>query len=266
MVRHKLPQGFNERIREREEAKRQKLARTADTPLSTPAKLKTSMTTAKQGHKRLKQEQAKTEQQAGELLLENLDKAQLLALLQTQMQGGGAPDGSPRVSQETEEDEEEEDGNEEEDAHYDLFNTIFFGHRRDERKNDGHAKHVRRHELHGGHAFGFDKGSRKRNGSRTFPFTSPKTAHEDWRKHPRKIWTRAKTVRRQGPRQAGTKCTYRLVSSSHNGEAGRSTKKSNNFKRPPVECSRSVVGYFCRSKEEEHVGKTQETTRIHYSL
>lgn len=125
MVRHKLPQGFNERIREREEAKRQKLARTADTPLSTPAKLKTSMTTAKQGHKRLKQEQAKTEQQAGELLLENLDKAQLLALLQTQMQGGGAPDGSPRVSQETEEDEEEEDGNEEEDAHYDLFNTIF---------------------------------------------------------------------------------------------------------------------------------------------
>ena len=82
MPKHKLPAGFNDRIRAREEAKRQ---RTADSPPSTAEAIekKTLKDCRARTEEITDKIKLKTEQQGrAELLLENLDKDQLLALLQ----------------------------------------------------------------------------------------------------------------------------------------------------------------------------------------
>ena len=123
MPKHKLPIGFSERIRAKEDAKKQ---RTADSPPSTTEQLKKTLKEVAQGKKTLQKEQEKTNEVAGQALLENLDKQQLLALLQLQMQGGNVATASVDATDgKSGEEKGEEEGDENEEDQYDLLNTLF---------------------------------------------------------------------------------------------------------------------------------------------
>lgn len=121
MPKRQLPRGLQERIREREESKKKK---TLD-----PEQLKRTVKQSVEGQKQLQKQQEKLEKEASNILLEELDKNQLLALLlaqQQEQQAGGldVPDGAASAAGQTEEAVEGEEDDENMEA-MDLFNTMF---------------------------------------------------------------------------------------------------------------------------------------------